>query len=58
LAAVGALFAVEWLQRRQPHALAIAGWPQPVRWAAYSGLTVLIVLSGTFSSTQFIYFQF
>jgi D-alanyl-lipoteichoic acid acyltransferase DltB (MBOAT superfamily) len=58
LAAIGALFAVEWLQRRQPHALAIAGWPQPVRWAAYSGLTVLIVLSGTFSSTQFIYFQF
>ena len=52
------LILMEWLQRDRPHPFSFSHWPQPVRWAAYLGLSVALVLFGTFSSTQFIYFQF
>ena len=52
------LIVLEWTQRAHPHPLSFSHWPQPIRWAAYLGLSVALVLFGTFSSTQFIYFQF
>lgn len=48
----------EWTQRSRPHPLHFSHWPQPVRWATYLGLSVVLVLFGTYSSTRFIYFQF
>jgi D-alanyl-lipoteichoic acid acyltransferase DltB (MBOAT superfamily) len=56
--AIGALFVAEWIQRGKPHVLFAADWPRPIRWAAYCGLTIVVLLVGTFSSSQFIYFQF
>ena len=49
---------VEWLQRREPHALTVHRWPQALRWAAYLALATAIVLAGTYSTGLFIYFQF
>ena len=56
--AVGLMLAVEYLgQRRSPQAWVAAQGPA-VRWAAYAGLTLIILYLGVFNSTSFIYFQF
>jgi alginate O-acetyltransferase complex protein AlgI len=48
----------EWLQRREPHTLTLQRWSQPLRWLVYFALSAAIVLGGTHSTAQFIYFQF
>lgn len=58
LLAIAGLIAVEWIQRGEPHALTLRAWPQPFRWAAYCALTAIIILGGTISASQFVYFQF
>ena len=50
---------VEWMARRNNIAFLFDTLRmRPVRYAAYYGLLMLIVLYGTFSETAFIYFQF
>lgn len=53
------LIIVEWLQRDKQHGLAFdkVPVPRPLRWLAYYGLLVLIVLFGGHQQ-EFIYFQF
>ncbi len=52
------LLAVEWVQRRHPHALKIEGLPRPIRWAAYYATAVVILLFAGLNYVPFIYFQF
>ena len=56
--AILVMVAVEWAQRRHPHPLCISFLPRPVRWGIYFALSSVILLWGTFSGGQFIYFQF
>lgn len=49
---------VEWFARHRPHALAIADWPQPLRWAVYVLLCLAMVVHGSTQSREFVYFQF
>jgi len=52
---------VEWIQRKQQHALVFASRPalKPVRWLFYLGLLAVIFFLGNFDSGyEFIYFQF
>ena len=56
---IGFLILVEWLGRRQPHAVAgLACWFWPLRWLAYLTLAGAILWWGNLTSSQFIYFQF
>ncbi|MCX7021733.1 MAG: MBOAT family protein [bacterium] len=52
------LLAVEWVQRRKPHALKIEKLPGWVRWSIYYALVVGVLCFGTFGGSEFIYFQF
>lgn len=52
------LIAVEWLQRKQKHALAIQNLPTLTRWCIYLILSLIIVYFGYGGKSQFIYFQF
>ena len=58
LLALGLLVAAEWLQRHEQHPLTFRRWPAPFRWAAYFAISAVILFAGTFSTAQFIYFQF
>jgi D-alanyl-lipoteichoic acid acyltransferase DltB (MBOAT superfamily) len=55
---VAVLVTIEWLQRSQPHALAIAQWPRRVRWAVYYVLIAGMFWYGYTEYSPFIYFQF
>ena len=58
-AAVLALVAVEWVQRRHPHPLVLPSLPRPLRWATYQLLVWLTIYVGTIGTgSPFIYFQF
>jgi len=50
--------AIEWLQRNQQHALAIASKSKAFRWTAYISVFMLIITFGFFGKNEFIYFQF
>jgi D-alanyl-lipoteichoic acid acyltransferase DltB (MBOAT superfamily) len=50
--------AAEWIQRRHEHVLKIHAWPQPLRWAAYTGCFWLTLFNSSITSVPFIYFQF
>jgi alginate O-acetyltransferase complex protein AlgI len=59
LALIGFMLAVEWLNRREAHGLALLGKARiatPLRWAAYLVIAVTLPFGG--SSNAFIYFQF
>jgi alginate O-acetyltransferase complex protein AlgI len=58
LTMIAVLLLVEWWQRRQQHALAIAHLPALVRRSMYGGVFLLIFVFGRFSGQDFIYFQF
>ena len=49
---------VHLLQRRGPVRHLLAGRPAWVRWSVYGAATLMILLFGEFTSTDFIYFQF
>jgi alginate O-acetyltransferase complex protein AlgI len=55
---VAVLVLIEWCQRARPHGLAIAHWPQTVRWAVYYALIAGIFWYGNTAYSPFIYFQF
>jgi D-alanyl-lipoteichoic acid acyltransferase DltB (MBOAT superfamily) len=48
--------AVEWTQKH--HWVNIDAWPRIIRWLAYNGLIFLILYFGTYSISQFYYYQF
>lgn len=51
------MMAVEWIQRREPHGMALARVKSPwIRYAAYYGILIAIFFSDSVES--FIYFQF
>jgi len=52
------LFAVEWIQRDRPHALAIATLPTWGRWIVYYVVCTAILMVGNLNNVPFIYFQF
>jgi alginate O-acetyltransferase complex protein AlgI len=52
------LVAVEWARRDRRHALEDLAAPQPVRWAIYTAIALVIVFVGDHAEQQFIYFQF
>ncbi len=55
---IAILIIVEWMQRNKQHGLEINNLKfQPIRWAAYFGVILLILFFGGKSET-FIYFQF
>ncbi len=62
LRAIGSLLAigvvVEWLQRRQPHALVLSAWPRWARWSLYTLLVWSTLYLTRDDPTRFIYFQF
>jgi alginate O-acetyltransferase complex protein AlgI len=58
MAMIVVLLVVEWLQRTQQHALALAHVPAWLRRTAYGGVFMLIFFLGRFSGQDFIYFQF
>ena len=58
LLAILALVLVELAQRSGSLRLAISSYPFPVRVAAYNILIASILLFGSFSESEFIYFQF
>ncbi len=58
LAFAGLMIAVEWLQRRKTHALALDGLPRPLRHAIYYAVVAAIVLWAPLGASPFIYFQF
>jgi alginate O-acetyltransferase complex protein AlgI len=49
---------IEWVQRRRHHPLAIEKLPRLLRQLIYAAVFWSILLLGTYSSGQFIYFQF
>ncbi len=56
---LGIFVLIEWIQRKETHALRFVGWPLPLRWAAYS----LLLWGGlnlmpTDQVNPFIYFAF
>ncbi|MEO0731829.1 MAG: MBOAT family O-acyltransferase [Bacteroidota bacterium] len=56
---IGLLLGLEWVARRDQHALQTLGlsWPRSLRWVMYLGLSLtLLIFSG--SDQEFIYFQF
>ncbi len=54
-----AFIAIEWIRRHSPHPLAIAHWPQPVRWSICSlVLWFVIEHADKTPSSPFVYFQF
>ena len=55
---VAAFVLVEWVQRRQHHALARLPGHRAVRWVIYTVLIWSTLFWGTHFGTQFIYFQF
>lgn len=60
LVLIGFMLAVEWINRREAHGLAVVGRisiPTPVRWAAYLVIAATLPLFGG-TSDAFIYFQF
>ena len=62
LAAFGPLLVmfviVEWLTRDQPHPLALASWPRPLRWLVYTLLLWTTIYLMPDDPGTFIYFQF
>lgn len=58
LGMVVVLVVVEWCTRRSVHPLALAGWPRPVRWAAYLMLVWGLFWFAPSRAENFIYFQF
>jgi D-alanyl-lipoteichoic acid acyltransferase DltB (MBOAT superfamily) len=58
VALASALLAVEWLTRRHPHPLQLAGWPRPLRWTAYTLLAWTTLALAREGGGPFIYFQF
>ena len=48
----------EWIQRRRPHPLTLDTWPRAVRWLAYQSLIFLMLYFGSYSISQFYYYQF
>jgi alginate O-acetyltransferase complex protein AlgI len=60
LALIGFMLAVEWVNRREGHGLALlarVAVPTPVRWSAYLAIAFALPLFGG-TSDAFIYFQF
>ena len=53
-----AFLGYEWLTRGWDHGLAVSGAPLPVRWAAYLGLAMALLLFGFLGTSQGIYVQF
>jgi alginate O-acetyltransferase complex protein AlgI len=58
LAALCLVVAVEWVQRRHVHPLDFPGWPNWLRWCAYTALVWGILYITPSSRGPFIYFQF
>jgi hypothetical protein len=59
LLALGTLFGVEWIQRKQSPVQWVSAQPRIVRWTVYAGLVFLIIAFGRYGGDQqFIYFQF
>ena len=58
LLAIGFMEFVHLWQRNREERHLFSGAPAPVRWLAWYGLVLGILLAGVFSSNQFIYFQF
>ena len=58
LAAGAAILAYEWVTRGWDHGLSLGSLPLPVRWAAYLGLSMGLLLFGFFGVTRGIYVQF
>jgi alginate O-acetyltransferase complex protein AlgI len=58
VAAIVVLEIVQWLETRRPVGPRVAAWPLLLRWPAYVGFVLAIVLFGVFGSDHFIYFQF
>lgn len=52
------IYLAEWIQRSKRHPLAIEHWTLPKRWALYTCMIWVILIDGSFSGSQFIYFQF
>lgn len=52
------LVLIEWLQRRYAHPLVLKKLPQSIRWSAYTLLLWITLAYGTWSTGQFVYFQF
>lgn len=48
----------EWVQRRYPHPLVLKGWALSVRWLVYALVVWAALYWGTWSTGQFVYFQF
>ncbi len=55
---ITAMVAVEWLQRHRQHALEMPGVRRWIRWSIYLAVALSILTFGSFSQTNFIYFQF
>lgn len=49
---------IEWLQRSHAHPLVLKRLPQPVRWLVYTTVVWVTLFFGTWSTGQFVYFQF
>ena len=49
---------IEWLQRRREHPLVMDGRPTIVRWFVYQGVIFIVIYFGTYSISQFYYYQF
>lgn len=52
------LVLIEWLQRKYAHPLVLKKLPQSIRWSAYTLLLWITLAYGTWSTGQFVYFQF
>jgi alginate O-acetyltransferase complex protein AlgI len=55
---IALVWGVEWCSERGLYPRLWTPALRPVRWAAYAGLVMLILLIGVFDGGQFIYFQF
>lgn len=55
---LAAFIAIEWIQRIYPHPLVLKHAPKAVRFATYSILFWTSLIWGTWSTGQFVYFQF
>jgi alginate O-acetyltransferase complex protein AlgI len=56
---IAILITVEWIQRDRQHGLQIdTVMRRPVRWCIYQCIILLILLCGSFTKTEFIYFAF
>ena len=52
------LEAAQWLHARRPLPKRVAAYPTVLRWPAYVGFMLAVVLLGIYRQSQFIYFQF